>query len=86
MKQIWLTIGILCLVLVSFGSANAVLTVRAVSPEATGNAITLADADSFHVDIWMKVDAGDPDLTGGAMVISALGFTSLRPTWSSVPG
>ncbi|RKX18501.1 MAG: hypothetical protein DRP51_09065, partial [Candidatus Zixiibacteriota bacterium] len=73
MRSIWLTFGLFCLVILTFGQANAVLEVKAISPEATGDAITLAAADSFHVDIWMKVGDGDPDLTGGSM---AFGFYS----------
>ncbi|MCP4704016.1 MAG: HYR domain-containing protein [candidate division Zixibacteria bacterium] len=67
MRRTWLTLGLLCLVILTFGQANAAVLGVAKSPQATDGAITMADADSFHVDIWLDVETGDPDLCGGKM-------------------
>ncbi len=70
MRRTWLTLGLFCLVILTFGQANAVFEVKAISPQATDGAISMADADSFQVDIWFKVPDGDPDVGGGKIAIN----------------
>ncbi len=70
MRRTWLTLGLFCLVILTFGQANAVLEVKAISPQAINGAISMADADSFQVDIWFNVEDGDPDADGGKLAMN----------------